>query len=142
FALDTFNGVYVVTNPWEAALSPDGTKLYTIYAGTDDMNVSQVINDDYKEFERLGTAVQLGKNPRAIRVSPDGKTIFVYNTLDFAVAVLSADTMRTVSTIPVCAPPKTPEWVRGKILFNSAKQPMTSSRWVACSSCHPDANHD
>src|SRR5258708_6236025 len=32
FALDTYNGVYVVTNPWEAALSPDGKRLYTIYA--------------------------------------------------------------------------------------------------------------
>ena len=142
FALDTFNGVYVVTNPWEAALSPDGTKLYTIYAGTDDMNVSQVIDDDYKEFERLGSAVQLGKNPRAIRVSPDGKTIFVYNTLDFAVGIYDAGTMRLVASVTVCAPPKTPEWVRGKILFNSAKQPMTSARWVACSSCHPDGNHD
>src|SRR5262249_49494828 len=29
-ALDSYNGVYVVTNPWEAALSPDGKRLYTI----------------------------------------------------------------------------------------------------------------
>ena len=39
--MDTYNGVYVVTNPWEAALSPDGKRLYTIYAGTNDMNVSE-----------------------------------------------------------------------------------------------------
>src|SRR5262245_5002897 len=38
FALDTYNNVYVVTNPWEAALSPDGKRIYTIYAGTDDMH--------------------------------------------------------------------------------------------------------
>ncbi len=34
--------------------------------------------------------------------------------------------------IKVCEPPKTPEWVRGKVLFNTAKYPMTSRRWIAC----------
>src|SRR5262249_37038528 len=48
-ALDSYNNVRVVTNPWEAALSPDGTRLYTIYAGTNDMNISQVVDDDYQE---------------------------------------------------------------------------------------------
>ena len=50
FGMDTYNGVYVVTNSWEAALSPDGKRLYTIYAGTNDMNVSAVIDDDYQEI--------------------------------------------------------------------------------------------
>src|SRR5262249_52973074 len=34
--LDTYNGFDVVCNPWEAAVSPDGKLLYTIYAGTND----------------------------------------------------------------------------------------------------------
>ena len=37
--LDTYNEVYVVTNPWEAAISPDGRRFYTIYAGTDHTSV-------------------------------------------------------------------------------------------------------
>ncbi|TMQ35339.1 MAG: c-type cytochrome [Planctomycetota bacterium] len=142
FGLDTYNGVYVVTNAWEAALSPDGTRLYTIYAGTNDMNVSQVIDDDYREIERLGGAVSVGKNPRAVRVSPDGKTVYIYNALDFAVTFHDAQTMRVQATVPVCAPPKSPEWVRGKILFNTGLPPMSARRWVACSSCHPDGHAD
>lgn len=141
YSMDTYNGVYVVTNPWEAALSPDGTRLYTIYAGTNDMNVSRVIDDDYQEIERLGVAVRLGQNPRAVRVSPDGKTVYVYNVMDFAVSVHDAN-MKRLDTIPVCSPPKTPEWVRGKILFNTALPPLTSRRWIACSSCHPDGHTD
>ncbi len=141
-ALDTYNGVYVTTNAWESALSPDASRLYTVYAGTDDMNVSQVIDDDYREIEPIGLPVQLGKNPRAVRVSPDGKTVYVANTLDFAVAVYNAETRRLAATIKVCAPPKTPEWVRGKVLFTSAKYPMSARRWVACSSCHPDGHGD
>jgi hypothetical protein len=140
--MDTYNGVYVVTNPWEPAISPDGKRLYTIYAGTNDMNVSTVLDDDYKEIERFGGPVRLGQNPRAIRITPDGKKVVVYNALDFAVSVHQADNMNKLATIPVCSPPKTPEWVRGKILFNTALPPLTSRRWIACFSCHPDGHHD
>jgi YVTN family beta-propeller protein len=142
FGMDTYNGVYVVTNPWEAAISPDGKKLYTIYAGTDDMNVSTVIDDDYREMERYGQPVRLGKNPRAIRVSPDGKEVYISNALEFTVTVHDADTMRKLETIKVCDPPKSPEWVRGKELFNTAKYPLSTRRWVSCSSCHPDGHSD
>jgi YVTN family beta-propeller protein len=139
--MDNYNGVYVVTNPWEAALSPDGKKLYTIYAGTNDMNVSQVVDDDYKEITPIGRAVRVGQNPRAVRVSPDGKTVYIYNALDFTVSI-HTDDMRPLGSVKVCAPPKSPEWVRGKVLFNTANPPLTRARWIACSSCHPDGHHD
>jgi YVTN family beta-propeller protein len=142
FAMDTYNGVYVVTNPWESAISPDGSRLYTIYAGTNDMNMSQVNDDDYREIERVGRAVRVGQNPRAVRVSPDGLTVYVYNSLDFEVGVYDAKTMALQDKIKLCAPPKTPEWVRGKILFSTALPPMSSRRWVACASCHPDGHAD
>ena len=141
-ALDTYNGVYIVTNPWEAALSPDGTKLYTIYAGTDDGNISKVIDDDYIEAEPIGRATTVGKHPRAVRVSPDGEEVYVYNTLDYSVAVFDAAFRRKLATIKVCDPPHMAEWRRGKELFQSAQQPMSSARWIACSSCHPDGLTD
>jgi len=140
--MDTFNGVYVTANPWESALSPDAKLLYTIYAGTDDMNVSQVINDDYIEIRALGRPRQVGKHPRAVRTSPDGKEVYVYNTLDFAVVVYDELANKKLATIPVCEPPKSPEWVRGKELFVTARYPMTARRWISCSSCHPDGHSD
>jgi YVTN family beta-propeller protein len=142
FAMDTFNGVYVVTNAYEAALSADGKRLYVVYAGTNDMNVCDIIDDDYKEITPVGRPVQLGRNPRAVRVSPDGRFVYVYNAMDFAVSIHRAEAMSRAETIKVCDPPKTPEWVLGKILFNTALPPMSARRWVACSSCHPDGHHD
>jgi YVTN family beta-propeller protein len=142
FGMDTFNGVYVTTNPWESAISPDGKRFYIIYAGTNDMNYCDVINDDYKEIERVGTAVRVGQNPRAVRVSPDSKSVFIYNAMDFSVSIYSANMKLVTSIKTVAEQPKTPEWVRGKILFNTANQPMSQRRWVACSSCHPDGLHD
>jgi YVTN family beta-propeller protein len=141
-ALDTYNGVYVVTNAWESAISPDSKRFYTIYAGTNDMNVSKVVDDDYQEIERQGFPVQVGQNPRAVRVSPDSQTDYVLSALDFAVRIFRADDMRRLATVKVCQPPKSPEWVRGKILFNTALSPMSARRWVACSSCHPDGHND
>ena len=141
-ALDTYNNVRVVTNPWESALSPNGKHLYTIYAGTNDMNISRVVDDDYQEVERHGYAVNVGNNPRAVRTSPDGATVYIYNAMDFNVTCHNAATMRRTATIKVCDPPKTPEWVRGKVLFNAATPPMSSRQWIACSSCHPDGHND
>ncbi len=142
FGMDTFNGLGVPTNPWESAMSPDGKRFYLIYAGTNDMNFCQVVDDDYREIERTGGFVSLGQNPRAVRVSPDGRFVYVSNTLDFNVTVHDGQTMRKLETIKVCDPAKTPEWVRGKILFNTANPPLTSRRWIACASCHPDGQHD
>jgi DNA-binding beta-propeller fold protein YncE len=139
--MDTFNNVYVVTNPWEAALSPDGKKIYTIYAGTDDMNVSATVDDDYQEIERIGAAYTVGKHPRAVRTSPDGKEVYVYNTLDYEVVILS-ESLRKQGAIKVCEPPHSPDWRRGKELFQTAKGPMGGARWIACSSCHPDGLTD
>jgi YVTN family beta-propeller protein len=139
--LDTYNGFDVVCNPWEAAVSPDGKLLYTIYAGTNDMNVSNTVDDDFKEVEGAGK-YRLGQNPRAIRLSPDADTAYIYNTLDFSVGVYQTPYMRRIASIKVCDPPKTPEWVRGKVLFTSADPPMTTRRWIACASCHPDGLSD
>jgi YVTN family beta-propeller protein len=140
--LDTYNGVYVVTNAWESALSPDGKRLYTVYAGTNDMNISEVVDDDYKEVERLGHAVSVGQNPRAVRVSADGRTVYICNALDFEVTVHEAESLRLVGKVKVCQPPKSPEWVRGKVLFSTANRPLSGRRWIACASCHPDGASD
>ncbi len=141
-ALDTFNGVYVTANPWEATVSPDGKRLYVVYAATDDLNAAVVVDDDPRELKRSGRPVRVGRNPRAVRVSADGRTVYVYNALDFAVGVHDAATLEQRTVIACCKPPHTPDWLRGKILFHSSDPPMTRARWIACSSCHPDGHSD
>jgi YVTN family beta-propeller protein len=141
FGMDTFNGVYVTTNAWESAMSPDGKRFYLVYAGTNDVNHCKVVDDDYQEITPVGLPVRVGQNPRAVRVSPDSQTVFIYNAMDFAVTIHDAN-LRQVAKVKTCEPPKTPEWVRGKVLFNTALPPLTSRRWVACSSCHPDGHQD
>ncbi len=140
--LDTFNGLAVVTNPWESAVSPDGSKLYSVYSCTNDMNVCKIIDDDYEEIDRIGRVTGAGRLPRAVRTSPDGAEVYVYAALDNAVNVYSPTLTTKLATIKVCPPPHTAEWRRGHELFETALQPMGSARWISCSSCHPGGLHD
>lgn len=139
-AADTFNGVKVASNPWETAITPDGSRLYVIYMGTDDLNYFQPLDDSYMDVKTLGFP-QVGKHPRAIRISPDGGELYIYNTLDYEITVYDLN-VRKLGAVKVCTPPKTAEWRRGKELFQSARQPMGSARWISCASCHPDGLTD
>ncbi|MDB5308568.1 MAG: ccp 3 [Gemmataceae bacterium] len=139
---DTFNGVLVVSNAWETAVTPDGSRLYTLYAGTDDLNIFRPVDDRYRDAEPTGGIPRVGRHPKALRVAPDGSELYVYNTLDFEVGVYDLDVRRKLGGVKVCDPPHTPEWVRGKELFVSAKPPMGGIKWISCSSCHPDGLTD
>lgn len=140
-ALDTYNGVYVTTNAWESAVSPDGKTLATIYSGTDDMNISTLLDDGYREIKRQAI-VQVGKNPRAVHFSPDGANIYVYESIDFRLSVFDAATLKRTASVSLGTPTRSADWRRGKELFHSAKPPMSNARWVSCSSCHPDGQAD
>jgi YVTN family beta-propeller protein len=139
--MDSFNGTYVVANPWEVALSPDAKRLYVVFSGTDDLFECEVLDDNYREIRHERT-LELGSNPRAVKVSADGRSLYVYNALDFNVVEYDTRTLRTVSTISVCESPLDEQLLAGKRFFYSANQPMVGRRWISCSSCHPDGDSD
>ncbi|MCI0636551.1 MAG: beta-propeller fold lactonase family protein, partial [Actinobacteria bacterium] len=139
--MDAFRSNFVVANPWEAALSPDGKRLYVVFSGTDDLFVCDVIDDDYRELA-YRAHLRLGRNPRAVRVSRSGDRFYIYNALDFNVVAYDAGSLEAVATIAVCENPLSEEVLAGKVLFYSALQPMVGRRWISCSSCHPDGDPD
>ena len=141
FPMDAFRGNFVVANPWDIALAPDGKQLYVVFSGTDDLFACNIIDDDYREITPRGY-VELGHNPRAVRVAPDNKTVYVYNALDFNVVGYDTTSLKPTTTIAVTKNPLGKEILAGKILFYSALQPMVGRRWISCSSCHPDGDPD
>lgn len=139
--MDAFVNNLVTANPWEVAVSPDGKSLYVVFSGTNDMFACEVLDDNYREINYRGR-LNLGSNPRAVRVSNDSSKFYVYNALDFAVAVYDARRLSLMTSIPVTANPLGEEILLGKKLFYTANAPMTSRRWISCSSCHPDGDPD
>ena len=139
-AMDTFNGVYVVTNPWETALSPDGKKLYTIYAGTNDMNICDVIDDDYKEIERIGRARFAWARTRGHSRQPRRQDGVRLQHPRFRRDLLRWRTMRAARPGQgVRASRNRRNGCSGKSLFNTARPPLTSRRWIACVRAIPTA---
>lgn len=139
--MDSVVGAFVVANPWEVSISPDGKTLVALFAGTDDMFVCDVIDDDYTELKPRAI-VRLGHNPRSVRFSPDGREFYVLNALDFEVTVHDTDSGKRQATISVCKSPLSDEVLSGKKLFYTALEPMVGRRWISCSSCHPDGDPD
>ncbi len=139
--MDSFLLGLVTANPWEIAVSPNGKSLYVVFSGTNDMFACDVLDDNYREIKSRGR-VNLGNNPRAVRVSNDGSKFYVYNALDFAVVAYDARSLRPTATIPVTENPLGDEVLLGKKLFYTANAPMTTRRWISCSSCHPDGDPD
>ena len=139
--MDAFRGALVTANPWEVAVAPDGRTLYVVFAGTDDMFVAAVVDDDYRELE-YRQYLRIGSNPRAVRVSPDGSRFYVYNALDFNVVAYDAQSLQVVGEVRVTDNPLGAEVLLGKKLFYSALQPMVGRRWISCSRCHPDVEPD
>ena len=139
--MDSYRGTLTTANPWEVAISPDGKRLYVVFGGTDDIFVSDTVDDDYNEIQ-YNAYLQAGRNPRAVRVAPDGESFFVYNALDFEVTKYSTSTLKVIDRIQVCKNPLSEQVWLGKVLFYSAKQPMASRRWISCAGCHPDGDAD
>lgn len=139
--MDTFLGTRVVANPWEVALSPDGQRAFVIFGATNDMYVCDVQNDDHQELTYAAT-VKCGNNPRAVRVTPDGKQLLVYNAMDFEVVAYDLPGLKQQARVQVTDNPLSPEHHLGKLLFYTALQPMSGRQWISCSSCHVDGDAD
>jgi len=139
--MDSFRGALVTANPWDCTISADGRQFYVVFAGTDDLFVCDVLDDDYREIAYREHIV-VGRNPRAVRTTPDSSRFYVYNALDFNVVGYDARSLKEVARIEVTQYPGEPQMLRGKVLFYSAQQPMASRRWISCSSCHPDGDPD
>jgi len=139
--LDSFASSRITSNPWEVAVTPDGQGLYVVFAGTDDMFACEILDDDYREIASR-KLIEVGSNPRAVRVAPNGETVYVYNALDFNVAGYDTAKLTPIANIHVTDNPLGDQVLTGKQLFYSALQPMVGRRWISCSSCHPDGDSD
>jgi DNA-binding beta-propeller fold protein YncE len=139
--MDTIRGTRVTANPWDCDVTPDGKALCVAFAGTNDMYVCRITGDDYAEID-YQTGWSLGSNPRAVRCSPDGSAVLVYNALDFEVVAHSLRDGKPLGKVTVTKNPLPDDVLLGKKLFYTALPPMTSRGWISCSSCHPDGDAD
>jgi cytochrome c peroxidase len=139
--MDSFRGARVTANAWDCDVSSDGQSVCVVFAGTNDMFVAKVIDDNFSELDYANGMV-LGNNPRAVRFTPSGSTAVVYNALDFEVVEYDLTNRHAVARAKVTECPLSEELLHGKKLFYTALQPMSARSWISCASCHPDGDSD
>jgi YVTN family beta-propeller protein len=148
--LDVKNETIIVSNPYDIAFQPDGSKAYAIMSGSEDLVVFGL--------KRGGNATQIlrrieGNNPRGIVISPDGKTLFVHNAMSHDIAVIDtggkspyAKAKAVKGNISLIEKDSLSPLVReGKTIFYSANSDefainITGNNWMSCASCHSDGD--
>lgn len=129
-----------VNNPLAAVPSPDGAVLYVVLGGSD---LVEVIDVSIPSQPRLERFLAVGRNPRGMALSADGRFGYVLNYLSRSVSILDLQRLETISEVPVTSETLAPDILRGKILFNNAVDPrLSQGSWVSCASCHPDGGSD
>jgi YVTN family beta-propeller protein len=95
----------------------------------------------------LGTSAEfvvkrigVGRSPRGMVVSPDGRYIYVADGLDDAISVVDVARQERVRVIGLGGPQEITEARYGERIFHDAR--YTFARQFACHSCHPDGHID
>jgi YVTN family beta-propeller protein len=126
-----------VNMPFDATITADGSKLYVIHAGSDDLSAITL------EFQEVVAHLDLGTNPRGVVLSPDERFVYVNNALAGTVSVIDTATDTVVDTIRATTIPLHPNVLRGKILFNSsAAASLSKDAWISCATCHFEGGAD
>jgi YVTN family beta-propeller protein len=126
-----------VNMPFDAAFTPDGSELWVLNSGSNDISVIDTA-------PCVGVNhVTVGANPRGIVLSPDGATAYVNNTLDGTVSVIDTAMAEVTEILTPTNLYLPPIYLQGKKLFHSSAQPaLTRDQWISCASCHFDGEID
>jgi YVTN family beta-propeller protein len=99
-------------SPLELLLSPDGTRLFVLCQGADEVRVLNVSTG------RVLQIIPVGHVPRGLSLSPDGRRLFVTNSWDDTVTVIDTNTASVIATWPAgYEPSSVVEDRAGKRLF-------------------------
>lgn len=138
----------IISNPYDVAFHPDGSKVYAIMSGSEDLVVF--------DLKRGGNATQIlrrieGDNPRGIVASPDGEYLFVHNAMSHDLSSLETGGESSYARVKMSGEnlpliqndPLSPLVREGKAIFYSGNSDeyaidITGNNWMSCASCHSD----
>jgi YVTN family beta-propeller protein len=136
--------------PVALAVSPDGTTMWVVNHGTD--NVAVVPMDSLGTANPVDfgtpttlTAVSVGAGPTGIALRRDGTLAYVHNAFDHTVLALDTTALTPVgNVIPVAEDVLPAAVTAGRRLFFSATNPDVTDPTisVSCASCHLEGRED
>jgi YVTN family beta-propeller protein len=155
--LDEFNDAFA--DPTDVVFSRDGRYAFVSGAGVQEVAVIDVekllrLLQSASPQDRaavlpndLGASpgfvvrrIGVGRSPRGMAVSPDGRYLYVADALDDAVSVIDVARRERVRVLGLGGPQEITQARYGERLFNDAQN--TPARQFSCHTCHPDGHID
>lgn len=146
-------------DPTDIVITPDGRYAYVSGGGIDAVavidihkmkNLLQRTPDKERKtvlpnhlgasFEYVLKRIPVGRSPRGLTVSPDGKFVYVANGLDDTVSVIDTARQTQTAVLDLGGPEEITQIRFGERIFHSAQ--ITYARQFSCHTCHPDGGID
>ena len=152
FPIDELDRYFAL--PFGTAITPDRSRLFVSAAGSNtvtaislpallkfsDVAPKSAANDLSASANFVTARIPVGRNPRGIVLSPDGKRLYVANRMDDTVSVIDTTRAKVISTLDLGGPKTTTPLRRGEQLFNDAH--FSFQGQFSCASCHLDTTFD
>ena len=140
--------------PWGTVITPDKSKLFVTTANSESVTVIDIqklfkfvhahpqpfVNDLSASANYVTARIPVGRNPRGVVLSADGKRLYVANRLDDNITLINTATNKVVSTIDLGGPKTANALRRGEQAFFTARYSFQGQ--FGCSNCHIDATVD
>jgi YVTN family beta-propeller protein len=140
--------------PWGVAITPDSSRIFVSTAGSQSVTSIDVqhllatvqrrrkpfANDLSASANYVSRRIPVGRNPRGLSISPDGRRLYVANRLDDTISVIDAKSEKVISTISLGGPGNIDALRRGERLFFTSEFAFQGQ--FGCSNCHIDATID
>ncbi len=140
--------------PYAAVITPDKTKLYVSSSGAEVITVidipkmlsyvraasGPIANDLSASANYVVARIPVGRNPKGVLLSGDGKRLYVANRLDDSITVIDTNNDVVVSTIGLGGKQDMTSLRRGERIFYTARFAFQGQ--FSCANCHIDATFD
>ncbi|HZM10296.1 MAG TPA: beta-propeller fold lactonase family protein [Candidatus Limnocylindrales bacterium] len=140
--------------PYAVAITPDKSKLYVSSSGADSITVidipkmlsyvhaasGPIANDLSASANYVLTRIPVGRNPKGLLLSGDGKRLYVANRLDDSISVIDTNNDVVVSSIDLGGKQDMTSLRRGERIFYTARFAFQGQ--FSCANCHIDATFD
>lgn len=141
--------------PFGVAIAPDKSQAFVSASGSNEVAVvdlrrliaaarspeAAALANDLSAAARYVTArIPVGRNPRSVVLSPDGRRLYVANRLDDTISVIDTARAAVEATIALGAPRELTPERRGERLFYSSQ--FAFGNHFGCANCHLDSTLD
>ncbi|MGA3089303.1 MAG: beta-propeller fold lactonase family protein [Terriglobales bacterium] len=141
--------------PYGVAIAPDKSRIFVTASGSDVVTVIDTkrllafahsrrkpfVNDLSASANYVRARIVVGRNPRGVAMSPNGRRLYVANRMDDTLSVIDTLNDRSVGTVDLGGGAKTISAARrGEQIFTTSRYAFQGQ--FSCANCHIDSTFD